>query len=471
MSDIEERMKQQQYDLDESQRIANIGSYRLNLENGNANASGILKKIFGFKPDHDLNIQDWHDSIHPDHKQMMLDYFDEVVAENKVFEKEYKIIRASDSDERWVYERAELKTDKKGNPVNMVGIVQDITKRKQAEAELYESKELFKKTFESLDEAVIILNVNNRTIVECNPGTEKLFGYTREELIGESTRILHVDEERYRKFGTLGRAEFEENGFFQTEFVMKRKNGEIFRTEHTITMVYDEEGNIEKVVSVVRDITEKKKAEEQNIRSIIEGAELERKRIAKELHDSLGQYLTAASMYLEHVEEFLFELPIDQKRQFRKGLDQLNKAINETRSISQNLLPKVIDDFGIALAVESLIDDIREDRSEEIHYQHNLDDCQLPEAIELNMYRIIQESLNNAIRHSECTRIDIQLVLEENSLHYTIEDNGKGFDPQKVIGEGLGLWNIGNRVNGLSGDLEISSKPDKGTLISIYVPI
>lgn len=67
--------------------------------------------------------------------------------------------------------------------------------------------------------------------------------------------------------------------------------------------------------------------------------------------------------------------------------------------------------------------------------------------------------------------IDIQLVLEENSLHYTIEDNGKGFDLRTEIEEGLGFWSIGNRVNGLSGDLEISSKPGKGTLISIFVPI
>jgi PAS domain S-box-containing protein len=144
-----------------------------------------------------------------------------------------------------------------------VGIGIDMTEIKASQAKIRESRELLKKIFESLKSSLIIVDPHNRIIVDCNPATKEIFGYTEEELVGNSTRILHVDDESYQEFDKMGAKSLEENGVFQTEYQMQKKDGTIFHSDHTVTLVYDEEGEIDKVMSVVRDITDQKEYEQK----------------------------------------------------------------------------------------------------------------------------------------------------------------------------------------------------------------
>ncbi len=152
--------------------------------------------------------------------------------------------------------------DEQGHVIGTTGIARDISERKRTERHLRDSRLLYEKILSSLDEAVLIAEVETRRILDCNPATEKMFGYRREEMIGRDTRFLHVNDEMFRTFAEEKLARIAEKGFAEFEFRMRRKNGEVFPTEHFLRPLRDDAGNSLGVVSVVRDISARKKAEE-----------------------------------------------------------------------------------------------------------------------------------------------------------------------------------------------------------------
>ncbi|MEX0770383.1 MAG: PAS domain S-box protein [Balneolaceae bacterium] len=249
---------------------------------------------------------------------------------------------------------------------------------------------------------------------------------------------------------------------------MVTKSGKSVQTSWTNIRLSDDT-----LIGIGWDITERKRYQERSIRSIIEGSEQERKRVAKELHDGLAQYLTAASLNLESLHGALARVDKKRLEQFDKGLKQLHYAIEETRRISHNLLPRAIEEFGLSHATESLIQDLEADSGVTFSYLENIEDVILPDPVKLNIYRILQEGLNNALRYSKCDRIDVRLILEDDILACRIQDNGMGFDVHAKRSEdsGLGLISMQNRAEVLKGTLTIQSKKNEGTVILVEVPV
>ncbi|MHB8829748.1 MAG: PAS domain S-box protein [Syntrophales bacterium] len=153
--------------------------------------------------------------------------------------------------------------DSHGRTVKTYGVNQDITERKRAEEALNKAKTLLDKTFASMDEAILIVDSNTRKIIACNHATEIIFGFVEKDLVGYSTDVLHVDKLSYDLFGQELFPVLDANGVFRTEFQMRRKNGSVFHTENTVTEILDDLGYRNSVVSVVRDITDRKQAEKQ----------------------------------------------------------------------------------------------------------------------------------------------------------------------------------------------------------------
>jgi signal transduction histidine kinase len=223
---------------------------------------------------------------------------------------------------------------------------------------------------------------------------------------------------------------------------------------------------------LVNDITEQKKAEEMVLASIVEGENKERSRIAQELHDGLGQYLAAANMNFDSLKNSIENFSKKKQDQFKNGLNLLKNAIAETGQISRNLMPRVVDDYGLALAIESLVDSYQNNSSISLDYYHNIKGLELPREIQFNLYRIAQEALSNAIKYAEATKINVQLVKDELDLILTIDDNGIGFDVNdKDFKAGLGLQTIKTRTGALGGYFEFDTKPNSGTFLNIVVPI
>jgi two-component system, NarL family, sensor kinase len=206
-------------------------------------------------------------------------------------------------------------------------------------------------------------------------------------------------------------------------------------------------------------------------KAIINAEENERKRIAAELHDGVGQMMSAAKMNLSAIEN---EMPFKdeiQKNSFNKVIGMLDESCKEVRSVSHQMMPNALLKSGLASAVKEFLDKI-DNRIIKI----NLHTEGLQERLESNtetvLYRVIQECVNNVIKHSGANNLDISLIKDADGVSATVEDNGRGFDTaDKKKFEGIGLKNINSRVNFLKGTVEFDSAPGRGTLVAIHVPV
>lgn len=257
----------------------------------------------------------------------------------------------------------------------------------------------------------------------------------------------------------------------QDTFRVAKPNGQTGYYHSRNDLIKDREGNPSQILGIVHDITEVKRMEEKVIQSVIEGEDRERKRIALELHDGLGQYLVAANMNFQSVQDEINNLSDKREKQFQTGLSHLTKALSETRSIAYNLMPKAITDYGLIIALQNLIEDLRKSTEIGFTFDSNCQQLQLANSAEINIYRILQEIISNAVKHAECSQISITLEKTNDNLQLSVKDDGKGAELDKTNKEqGLGLHSIKTRVKSLNGSLNIESEPEKGMKIVISIP-
>jgi len=207
------------------------------------------------------------------------------------------------------------------------------------------------------------------------------------------------------------------------------------------------------------------------LRHLNELLEQEARRLARELHDEAGQLLAAVHLALEKA---TYDLPAHQKQRLGGVKEILVQIESHLRRISHELRPLVLDDLGLGPAIRILADGVSK-RSGLAIVAEDLVQDRFPTHVELAAYRIVQESLNNAVKHSQARCVHIETLRQQHSLVCTIQDDGEGFDPAAVIagGEGLGLGLSGmrERANCLGGALEIKSRPGEGTRICVRLPL
>jgi signal transduction histidine kinase/Tfp pilus assembly protein PilF len=205
-------------------------------------------------------------------------------------------------------------------------------------------------------------------------------------------------------------------------------------------------------------------------RAVLEAEERERQRIAKDLHDGVGQIMSAAKMNLSAFENELQFNSNEQKQKFERIITLVDESCKEVRAVSHNMMPNALLKSGLASAIREFTDKI-DDRLIKIDlYSEGLNE-RMDSNMETVLYRVIQECVNNVIKHAKANHLDISLIKDKDGISATVEDNGRGFDTNsKSFSEGLGLKNIRTRVEFLKGTVEYNSKPGKGTLVAIHVP-
>ena len=366
-------------------------------------------------------------------------------------------------------------------------IIRDITAQKRSEEKILNVKNLLEATFNSLNEAVFIIDPETRVIISANKSVEKIFGYSIEEVIGRNTEFLHVDYKHYEDFGGKMLIKLNSEGIFQEDnFFMKRKNGEVFPTMHTVSEVRNKEGIMTNVVSVVKDLsnrrnTEKKiKQSERQLRvlasQLIEGHENERKYFARELHDEVGQSLNAMRFNLSLLEKDInSNLNPDSKLRISETSRLLETVLSQVHSMSLNLHPAIIDELGLLPAVREYINQFRKRTSLNIIFRSKLHRRLDPE-IEINLYRVLQETLTNIAKHSQAKNVRIYLNDGKSSLSLIIKDDGKGFNIKEILNirktvGGMGIRSMQERISFLCGRMDIISSPGSGTRIDIKIPL
>jgi two-component system, NarL family, sensor kinase len=206
--------------------------------------------------------------------------------------------------------------------------------------------------------------------------------------------------------------------------------------------------------------------------AIVTTQDQERKRIAQDIHDSLGSVLSAAKLKLSSLEESKKILPPDQLEKYQTSLDLLDEASTELRNISHNIMPATLSKLGLEAALQNLIDKIAAHSKMQIHFSAHGFEGRLEEKTEMSIYRIILELINNIVKHAAAEKVSIQLIRYPAYINLMVEDNGRGFDHNKALEEkkGIGLGNILSRVEYMNGSVEIDSSPGEGTTVIIEIP-
>ena len=199
--------------------------------------------------------------------------------------------------------------------------------------------------------------------------------------------------------------------------------------------------------------------------------EQERKRIAQDLHDSLGSVLSAAKLKLAELKENRPDISTDEK--FQAGIGLLNEAAAELRNISHNIMPATLSKLGLVPALKNLSEKISSGKGLQVYFMvHGMNE-RLNEQTEISVYRIVLELVNNVVKHAGATKATVQLVRFPGQINITVEDNGIGFDTGRMTEErtGIGLGNVAARVEYLRGTLDIDSSPGKGTTVIVDIPL
>ncbi len=212
---------------------------------------------------------------------------------------------------------------------------------------------------------------------------------------------------------------------------------------------------------------EKTIAQQQRTEAILQAEERERVRIARDLHDGIGQMLAAARMALGN---FMAKKK-EENEHIQSSLDLLEESIKEIREISHNMMPGALTKLGLSTALKQFVNKINSLGELQIELQIIELKERLNEKIETTLYRVVQEALSNIFRHAEATKVSIELVIHEKELVLIIEDNGKGFDNQRVGKEGIGIKNVTTRVEYLNGSVNFDSAIGRGTSVIVEIPL
>ena len=351
-------------------------------------------------------------------------------------------------------------------------VVRDVTHRKESEQQLRSNEEKLRTISEAALDAVIMMDDQGKA-VHWNPAAKKMFGYSAEEMLGEKIHQLLVPE-RKRQAAYAALPRFFETGQGQAvgrtlELQAVRKGGEEFPVEISLAPIRIDD--VWCAVAVVRDITERKLAdqklrdEQRTLRRLLKAHDQERKLIAYEIHDGLAQKLVAAIMQCQAVTNSGAETELVSQL-----LSLLRECVSETRRLISGLRPPVLDEFGVVTAIEGLIAETETSGERDIEFQHDIQRDRLEPVLENSIYRMVQESLRNACRHSQSPRILIKLVQIEDRIQIRVQDWGLGFDPRSVDQSRYGLAGIRERARLLGGDVSINSRLGEGTTIDIELP-
>jgi diguanylate cyclase (GGDEF)-like protein/PAS domain S-box-containing protein len=243
--------------LDQAQSIAGLGSYVLDIPTGLWESSDMLDRLLGIDKAYDYSVSGWQASIHPDDRTMMADYFkNEVLGQGKDFDREYRIIRQDDQAVRWVHGLGKLVFDAQGHPLKLFGTIRDITENKQVEKELH----IAATTFEA--QIGMFITDANRAILRVNQTFTRITGFTPEEVIGRNPRILSSGRQDADFYAAMWES-INRTGRWEGELRNRRKNGEVYPEQLTISAVKDGNGTVTNYVATFTDITVSSEAAEK----------------------------------------------------------------------------------------------------------------------------------------------------------------------------------------------------------------
>jgi len=437
----------------------------------------------------------WMEAMHPEDRAQFETFIQEVLIEEKVargelYETQYRLRRASDGQFRWQLARGFQMKDDQGQILGWIGTTTDIHEQKMAQQELARhvaertaeleqanrelqgeieerkraeealrwSEEKYRTLVETSPDAVLMANLSGQLMFASARAVELLGYASAEEFRALNATDLVAERERPRMVANLPR--LEEKGLRRgIEYQGLRKDGTEFPCEVSSALVREPDGTPSGLVAIARDITERKEAEKalqrerRTLEQLLESGDHERRMISYEIHDGLTQELTAALMQFDVYEHLLNKGDCDNaKTAYTQGVEMVRRAHAEARRLINGVRPPVLGGPEIELCIAE-------------------DFQRLPPTLENAVYRMAQEALKNACKHSQSTKVRLTLVPEDGRIVLEVRDWGIGFHPGAVPGGRFGLQGIRERARILGGRVTIDSQPGEGTCIRVVVPM
>jgi PAS domain S-box-containing protein len=421
---------------------------------------------------------DWIDAIHSEDRARILEAALTKQITGK-YDELYRVVRP-DGHIRWIQDRAFPIQDESGKVYRIVGIAEDITERKQVWDALRENEARKSAIMRVALDAIITIDHAGR-IIELNSAAENFFTHSRSKLIGENIiEIIPPSLRPWFQDGLTNHFSGEKGPAVgsRIELPVLRADKSRFYAEFTITRI---KLKGEPTFTVyIRDITQRKRAEEE-LRSlpqrIIKAQEVERSRVARELHDGVNQIIASVKMRIRNAQESLPAFQAATREILGRCDGLLIKALEENRRIAHNLHPADLNNLGFSAACQNLCKEFQSRTSVEVQCRIALPaKNRLPPGIELTLFRIVQEAINNIEKYAHAKTTKLRIGLRNDSIQLKIQDDGRGFDPKKIHlnkkekGHGLGLTNMRERALSLGGNCEIASALKKGTTIMVRIP-
>jgi len=331
---------------------------------------------------------------------------------------------------------------------------------------LKQSEENFRTLFDNTSDEIFVTGENNRFIF-VNQRASDTLGYTQEEF--KQMSMEDVKSDRYRKSVAGNRLTVHQNGeaVFDTEH--KTKSGEKFPVEIKSRVI--EISNQKAILSISRNMSARKEMERKLLSVVIQTEEKERERFSKDMHDGLGPLLSTIKLYVNELEGD--DLKKAEKIQYINYVNELlDEAVTSTRTISNNLMPRVIHEYGLVKAVESFCRKVNNTNKIKIEFITEGIEESLDQNIQLILFRVINELINNTLKHARASKVEIYLIRRHSIIQLTFTDNGVGFDVEEVMERkraGIGLRNIFGRISSINGRSEVNSAPGEGVDIRIEI--
>jgi two-component system sensor histidine kinase UhpB len=365
------------------------------------------------------------------------------------------------------------------------GIIRDITKRKETEDKLKISEKKFYNLIEHAHDAIISLNKEG-IIIGFNKSAEEMFGYSRDELVGKHSYSILFPRGREKDKKVMEK--FREDGIkfsFDREMIEGKglkKNGKEIDVEYSFYIIESEGEAI--ITALMRDITKRKKEEKKLFNyqkklkalttELLLSEQRERKVFADFLHDEIGQQLFATRLQIEQVKGSLFSS--ENTTILGNALNNLYQVINQTRTLTTELSSPILKELGLEKALEWLAEQAHKKYDIVVGFDNDNQKKPLDENVKIFLYHAVIELLTNVAKHAQTKNARLSIKRDKSTIRICVEDNGVGFlfpneHSSDTKPDGFGLFRIKERLEPLGGQLEIESQPNRGSSITLTVPL
>lgn len=474
------RVSKERFDL--AVRGSKDGLWDWHITTSRVYSSPRLRELLGYQDsEFSESFDNWASSVHPGDYNRILDALHNHLEKGKIYDVEY-LYRHRVGQYRWHHSRGQAIYDKEGMPIRMVGFISDITKRKQGEEALRKSEEKYRLLLNNLP-SIVYRGFKDWAVEFVDDKIELLTGFNKEEFNSGKIKWsdLIIKEDLATTRYSFVRALKTDKSYVR-EYRIKTKAGEVLWLQDRGQILCDKNGQIEYVSGVFFDINERKRTEkalrksEKELRilssQLLSAEETERKRIARELHDGIGQALSAIKFSVENTIEELRKDAVTTKIESLESIIPLaQETIEEVRRIVRDLRPSILDDLGILATIgwfcrefESIYSTIR------IEKEIAVKEHEIPAMLKTLIYRIMQEAFNNAAKHSQADLVRLYLKKTGDKIELAINDNGQGFAIEEAVYDknsmrGFGLASMRERTELSGGSFTIKSAKGAGTNI------